>query len=65
MFDVYFDDATLVKVEPKHGSQILIFRNEGKDEALSIPVSNEELLNVYRLVKIRCEALDLITKADS
>lgn len=62
MVDLYVDDVTLDKVEQKHGSQVLIFKNKAKDEMLSIPVSSEELLNVYHRVKIRCETLELIPK---
>lgn len=62
MVDLYIDDISLVRVEPKHGSQVLIFKNEAKDETLSIPVSSEELLNIYHRVKIRCETLELIPK---
>lgn len=62
MIDLYLDEMSLVRVEQKHGAQVLLFKNDAKDEALSIPVSNDELLNIYQRVKIRCETLELIPK---
>lgn len=62
MIDLYIDEVSLVKIAQKQESQILFFKNEEKDEAVSIPVSNEELLNIYHRVKIRCEILELIPK---
>lgn len=60
--DLYVDDVSLKKIESRHGSQVLIFQHNEKDETLSVPVSNEELLNIYQWVKIRCETLELIRK---
>ena len=62
MLDLYLDEVSLIGVEPKHGSQVLIFKNEVKDEMISIPVDSEELLNIYHRVKIRCETLELIPR---
>ena len=62
MVDLYVDDASLVKIDQKHGTQILVFKNEAKDETVSIPVSNGELLKIFQQVKIRCETLELIEK---
>lgn len=60
MIDLYVDDVTLKKIEQKHGSQVLVFANEVKDEAVRIPLSEEELLNIYHRVRRRCETLELI-----
>ena len=62
MIDLYVDDVSLERVYQKNESQILYFKNAAKDETVSIPVSNEELLNIYHRVKIRCETLELIKK---
>ena len=60
MIDLYIDDVTLKNIEQKHRSQILVFANEAKDEAVRIPVSEEELLNIYHRVRRRCETIELI-----
>ena len=60
MIDLYVDDVSLKKIEQKCGSQVLVFTNEAKDEAVRIPVSDEELLNMYHRLRRRCETLELI-----
>ena len=60
MIDLYVDDVSLKKIEQKCGSQVLVFTNEEKDEAVRIPVSDEELLNMYNRLRRRCETLELI-----
>lgn len=60
MIDLYVDDVTLKKIEQKHASQVLVFTNEAKDEAVRIPVSEEEFLNIYHRIRRRCETLELI-----
>lgn len=59
MIDLYVDDVSLVKIQEKDNQQILIFSNSGKDESISIPVTNDELLNIYQKVRMRCETLGL------
>ena len=62
MIDLYVDEVSLERIHQKNQSQILVFRNKTKDETLSVPVSNEELVNIYQWAKIRCETLGLIKK---
>lgn len=59
MIDLYIDEVSLAKIHEKQNQQILIFRNKEKDELISIPVSNDELLNIWLKVKMRCETLGL------
>lgn len=59
MIDLYIDEVSLIKIQGKQNQQILIFRNKEKDELISIPVSNDELFNIWLKVKMRCEALGL------
>lgn len=59
MFDLYADDVTLTDIQRKD-KEILVFRNKAKDESIMIPVSNEELVNIYNRVQMRCETLNLI-----
>ena len=59
MIDIFIDDMTLTDIQRKD-KEILVFRNKDKQESLIFPVSNEELLNIYQRVKMRCETLDLV-----
>ncbi len=60
MIDLYIDDVSLTEIQDKYNRPILVFKNKKKDEAVYIPISNEELLNILSRVKMRCETLDLI-----
>ncbi|MBD5112109.1 MAG: hypothetical protein HDT42_06170 [Ruminococcaceae bacterium] len=64
MIDLYLDDIVLSKIQEKHNEQILIFRNNEKDETIALNVSNAELLNIFLKVKMRCEALNLTPITD-
>jgi hypothetical protein len=59
MIDLYVDDVTLTEIQQKD-KQILMFKNKNRDESLVIPISNDELLNIYTKARMRCETLDLI-----
>ena len=60
MVDLFIDEVSLVEIQSRNGQQVMAFKNKDKDEALYIPISNEELLNIYNRVRIRCETLELI-----
>ena len=60
MIDLYVDDMTLREIQIRQDQQVLMFANKDKDEALAVPVSDEELRNIYDRVKMRCETLGLI-----
>lgn len=60
MIDLYSDNVSLSKIQEKHNEQVLIFRNNEKDETIALNVSNAELLNIFLKVKMRCEALNLM-----
>lgn len=62
MIDLYVDGISLRKIEVKHNEQLLILQNE-KDETITLNVSETELLNIFRQVKMRCETLNLIPTA--
>ena len=59
MVDLYVDDITLSDIQRKD-KEILVFTNKEKDESIRIPVSNEELVNIFHRVRMRCETLNLI-----
>jgi hypothetical protein len=59
MIDLYADDMTLTEIQRKD-KEVLVFNNKEKDESVMFPVSDEELLNIYHRVRMRCETLDLI-----
>ena len=60
MIDSYFDDMRMeyIKSDTKDG-HVLIFKNTGKDESLSLLVNEDELLNIYHKVRRRLESLGL------
>jgi len=59
MIDLYADDVSLVDIQQKD-KQVLKFVNKKKDETVFIPVTDEELVNIYNRVKMRCETMKLI-----
>ncbi len=65
MFDLYFEDFSLNKIQVKSSEQILMFNNKEKDETVALNVSNAELLNIFQKVKMRCETLNLIPCSNS
>lgn len=64
MVDLFVDEVSLVEIQTRNGAQVLVFKNADKDESLYIPITNDELLNIYNRCRIRCETLELITRKD-
>lgn len=60
MVDIFNDNISLEKIQETENEQMLIFKNKDKDEIVSLLVSEDELLNIFQKVKMRCETLDLI-----
>lgn len=60
MVDIYGDNISLEKIQQTGNEQMLIFKNKEKDETLALLVSEDELLNIFQKVKMRCEILTLI-----
>ncbi len=60
MFDLYVDNISLREIQVKRNEQILLFKNEEKDEMVALNISNTELLNIFQKVKRRCEILNLM-----
>ena len=59
MIDIYADDVCLKEIQQKE-KQVLRFVNAEKDESINLVVTNDELANMYRRIKMRCETLNLI-----
>lgn len=57
MVDIYIDDVTLDRIQIKGETQQLVFVNQEKDEQLFIPVTEQELKNIFHRVKIRLDIL--------
>lgn len=65
MIDVYMDELHLTDIKTNSDStgrrHVLRFRNKEKDESVSIPMTDDDLINIFLASKHRCETLDLIT----
>ena len=59
MIDIYVDDVHLKEIQHKE-KQVLKFVNAEKDERVMMVVTNDELVNMYNRIKMRCETLNLI-----
>jgi len=59
MIDIYVDDVRLKEIQYKE-KQVLKFVNAEKDESVMMVVTNDELVNMYDRIKMRCETLNLI-----
>lgn len=59
MIDIYVDDVCLKEIQQKD-KQVLKFVNAEKDESVMMVVTNDELVNMYNRIKMRCETLNLI-----
>lgn len=59
MIDIYVDDVCLKEIQYKE-KQVLKFVNAEKDESVMMVVTNDELVNMYDRIKMRCETLNLI-----
>lgn len=57
MVDIFVDDVSLDRIQIKGETQQLVFVNKGKDESIFIPVSEQELQNIFDKVKIRLDIL--------
>ena len=59
MIEIYVDDVRLKEIQYKE-KQVLKFVNAEKDESVMMVVTNDELVNMYDRIKMRCETLNLI-----
>ena len=57
MVDVFIDDVSLERIQIKGDTMQLVFVNKEKDESLFIPVTEQELQNIFDKVKIRLDIL--------
>lgn len=57
MVDIFVDEVSLDRIQIKGDTQQLVFVNKAKDEAVFIPVSEQELQNIFDKVKIRLDIL--------
>lgn len=57
MVDVFIDDVSLERIQIKGETMQLVFVNKEKDESLFIPVTEQELQNIFDKVKIRLDFL--------
>ncbi len=64
MIDIYVDDVRLKEIQHKE-KQVLKFVNAKKDESVMMVVTNDELVNMYDRIKMRCETLNLIPIVNS
>lgn len=60
MIDLYLDEMTLDGIRTVNPDEnVLVFKNKGKDESLSITLTGDELVNTYRRIRMRLETLGL------
>ena len=57
MVDVFIDDVSLERIQIKGETMQLVFVNKEKDESLFVPVTEQELQNIFDKVKIRLDIL--------
>ena len=57
MVDVFIDDVSLERIQIKGDTMQLVFVNKEKDESLFIPVTEQELQNIFDKIKIRLDIL--------
>ena len=57
MVDIFIDDVSLERIQIKGDTMQLVFVNKEKDESLLIPVTEQELQNIFDKVKIRLDIL--------
>ncbi|MBQ9600209.1 MAG: hypothetical protein IJR33_10445 [Clostridia bacterium] len=63
MIDLYIDDARLERIDLRHNTPTLVFKNREKYETTRIGVDNEELYNILMMVSRMCEVADIIHPA--
>lgn len=57
MVDIFVDEVTLDRIQIKGDTQQLVFVNKGKDETVFVPVSEQELQNIFDKVRILLDIL--------
>lgn len=57
MVDIMIDEVSLDRIQIKGDTQQLVFVNKDKDESVFIPVTEQELQNIFDKVKIRLDIL--------
>lgn len=60
MIDLYVDDVELEYIKDVSPNEhVLVLTNRDKDEQLSLAVDGDELVNIYRKIRMRLETLGL------